>query len=92
MLMTGWMPQIPPKKESCFYEAVEANKQLQFQFEVMRGGLLDIQLRIKAPDGNSMYDKLAFFNRQVLKEQTCLIHGSIILALKISTFCCCIIG
>ena len=57
--------QIEPKEQECFYEQLEKGKSFSMNFEVLRGGLLDIKLTITDPVEQVLFDKLAFFNRQV---------------------------
>lgn len=57
--------QVEPREEQCFYEDLEAGKNFRLEFEVVRGGLLDIKLKINDPNNNVVIDKMAFFNRQV---------------------------
>jgi len=55
--------QVEPREETCFYEELETGKQLKLEFEVIRGGLLDVTFKISDPYNNVMLEKLAFFNR-----------------------------
>lgn len=55
--------QVEPREEECFYEPLDQGKQFKMEFDVVRGGLLDIKLRIQDPSGTVLLDKLAYFNR-----------------------------
>ncbi len=37
---------------------------MNLQFEVIRGGLLDIQVRVLNPKGRAVYEKVAYFSRK----------------------------
>ena len=54
-----------PKTQECFYENLERNVAYSMNFEVVRGGLLDIKLRVTDQNEQVVLDKLAFFNREV---------------------------
>jgi len=56
--------QIEPREEQCFYEDLTRDKQFRLEFEVVRGGLLDIKLRISDPNGGAVVDKIAYFNKE----------------------------
>merc|ERR1719231_330051 len=56
--------QVDPRSSECFYADVEKGLPFSLKFEVVRGGLLDIKIRVSDPNGRSIVDKLAFFNRQ----------------------------
>jgi len=60
--------QIAPKEMQCFFEDLEASKTFFMQFGVVRGGLLDIKLRVKDPNENVITDRLAFFNKKTEQE------------------------
>lgn len=53
--------EVKPHSEECFYEDVQSGKSLEVDFEVVRGGLLDIHLRVYAPGGAVVEDRLAHF-------------------------------
>jgi len=55
--------QVDPRSEQCFYEEFQPNQQFSMEFEVVRGGLLDIRIRVQDPNGNTILEKMAFFNR-----------------------------
>lgn len=63
--------QVEPREEACFYEDLESGKTFRLEFEVVRGGLLDIKVKIFDPQQNTVLDKMAFFNRNddALNEQ-----------------------
>lgn len=56
--------KIEPREEVCFYEELTAGTQFNMEFEVVRGGLLDVRLKISDPSNHVMLEKLSFFNRQ----------------------------
>jgi len=56
--------QIEPREEQCFYEDLTRDKQFRLEFEVVRGGLLDCKLKISDPNGVSVVDKIAYFNKE----------------------------
>lgn len=55
--------QINPGKEECFWEQVEANQPLRMEFEVTRGGMLDVRLKLYDPFENKVVERMAFFNQ-----------------------------
>jgi hypothetical protein len=55
--------QVNAREEMCFFEDMEANMPLNMEFEVIRGGLLDIHLKISDPSDTIIFEKMAFFNR-----------------------------
>jgi hypothetical protein len=55
--------QVEPREESCFYEDVIQGSNYILEFEVIRGGLLDIRVRVIDPSGNILIDKLTYFNK-----------------------------
>ena len=57
--------QVEPRGEVCFYEELQQGDQFSMEFEVVRGGLLDIRLRIIDPATNTALERMAFFNRHV---------------------------
>eukprot|EP00472_Partenskyella_glossopodia_P010928 CAMPEP_0197537030 /NCGR_PEP_ID=MMETSP1318-20131121/55613_1 /TAXON_ID=552666 /ORGANISM="Partenskyella glossopodia, Strain RCC365" /LENGTH=186 /DNA_ID=CAMNT_0043095087 /DNA_START=249 /DNA_END=809 /DNA_ORIENTATION=- len=48
----------------CVYEVVEQGKTFNMDFEVARGGLLDIKVKIFSPSGDTIIDKMVFFNQE----------------------------
>lgn len=56
--------QVEPKQQECFYQDLKAGETHDMDFEVLRGGLLDIKLKVEDPMNSILVDKLAFFNRQ----------------------------
>ena len=42
-----------------------ADKNFRLEFEVVRGGLLDCKLKITDPHGQTVIDKIAYFNKEV---------------------------
>eukprot|EP00466_Bigelowiella_natans_P016168 jgi/Bigna1/88381/estExt_fgenesh1_pg.C_310102 len=54
--------QVEPRTMDCVYEVVEQGKTFEMDFEVARGGLLDIKVKIFSPRGNVILDKMTFFN------------------------------
>jgi len=63
--------QVEPKARECFYEEVVGGQQFSMDFEVVRGGLLDIKLTILDPQNQVAFEKMSFFNRpdDALNEQ-----------------------
>jgi hypothetical protein len=56
--------QVEPRTEECFYEDLKVGNKLTINFEVIRGGLLDIEFKLKDPMGNIAFQRLAFFNHK----------------------------
>lgn len=56
--------QVEPRTEECFYEDLKAGDKFLINFEVIRGGLLDIEYKMKDPHSNIIYQRLAFFNHK----------------------------
>ena len=55
--------QIEPRSEQCLYDDVDVNTLYALEFEVTRGGLLDIRLRVSDPNGLVIIERMAYFNR-----------------------------
>ena len=55
--------QIEARQEECVYEDIQMNTPFQLEFEVTRGGLLDIRLRVSDPNGLIVIERMAYFNR-----------------------------
>ena len=55
--------QVEPRNEQCFYEELTADVPFRMEFEVTRGGLLDIRLRVNDPNGLVVIERMAYFNR-----------------------------
>jgi len=56
--------QVEPKGRECFYEDVSEPSAYSLEFEVIRGGLLDIKLSVTDPTNRVLVEKMAFFNKQ----------------------------
>ena len=71
--------EVAPKSAECFYEELGETGTIDLKFEVIRGGLLDIRLTVKAPNGNNLYENIHFFNHdnddENEKEGLFLIHS-----------------
>jgi len=52
--------QVEPKTEECFQQYIEPGKDWSLVYSVTRGGLLDIDVRIYDPRGNTLYQGLHF--------------------------------
>ncbi|KAF2076749.1 hypothetical protein CYY_001938 [Polysphondylium violaceum] len=52
--------QIEPKSQECFFNFIEREKTTLILYQVTRGGLLDIDVRIFDPRGNTIFSKLHF--------------------------------
>lgn len=57
---------VEPRTEECFYEDLEANSVFSMDFEVIKGGLLDIDFKIKNSVDQIVFQRLAFFNHKYL--------------------------
>lgn len=57
--------QVEPREEQCTYEEMQVGQRLDLDVEVIRGGLLDIKIRVAGPNNQVILERLAFFNRQV---------------------------
>ena len=55
--------QVEPKSTACFYEDLNAGAPFEMNFEVIRGGLLDIKFQLSDPNRNVLQERMAFFNR-----------------------------
>jgi len=55
--------QIEPKSRECFFEDLEKDGRFGMEFEVVRGGLLDIKLVVLDPSNQVIYERMAFFNK-----------------------------
>eukprot|EP00808_Paulinella_micropora_P025292 g2662.t1 len=56
--------KVKPQSKDCFYEDLEALKSFVLEFEVLRGGLLDIRLIISDPNSRNIKNDLVFFNNR----------------------------
>eukprot|EP00026_Physarum_polycephalum_P017753 Phypoly_transcript_19085.p1 GENE.Phypoly_transcript_19085~~Phypoly_transcript_19085.p1 ORF type:complete len:207 (+),score=25.83 Phypoly_transcript_19085:34-654(+) len=52
--------QVEPKTEECFFQFIDQGKDVTILYSVTRGGLLDIDVRIFDPRGNTLYQGLHF--------------------------------
>lgn len=55
--------QVEPKTTMCFYEHLKEDTPFEMDFEVLRGGLLDIKLTMANPAREIVDERVAFFNR-----------------------------
>jgi hypothetical protein len=56
--------EVEAKSRRCIFELVsEKDKEINVNFQVIRGGLLDIKVKVEDPDGVSVIERLAFFNK-----------------------------
>lgn len=55
---------VEPKAEECFYEVLKKGQVFEMDFEVGRGGLLDIEVVVTAPTMEIVHRKLSFFNHE----------------------------
>lgn len=60
--------QVEPKQVTCFKQHIDKDEQFTMDFEVVRGGLLDVKLRLVGPDQMNIIDKIAFFNKKTDEE------------------------
>lgn len=56
--------QVEPKSQECFMQPAQRGDRIEFDFEVTRGGLLDIKVRVMDPHDQPLHDALVFFNRR----------------------------
>eukprot|EP00455_Lapot_gusevi_P006734 TRINITY_DN1288_c0_g1_i1.p1 TRINITY_DN1288_c0_g1~~TRINITY_DN1288_c0_g1_i1.p1 ORF type:complete len:204 (+),score=75.82 TRINITY_DN1288_c0_g1_i1:150-761(+) len=68
--------QIEPRTEECFFEELSAGQTFELDFEVIRGGLLDIEFKLKSPDQQIVFQRLAFFNHKDDKQNEAEGHVS----------------
>eukprot|EP00792_Barthelona_sp_PAP020_P005109 TRINITY_DN2500_c0_g2_i1.p1 TRINITY_DN2500_c0_g2~~TRINITY_DN2500_c0_g2_i1.p1 ORF type:complete len:200 (-),score=45.77 TRINITY_DN2500_c0_g2_i1:112-711(-) len=47
--------RVEPNREQCFYEDVAANTKINGNFQVTKGGLLDIDVRVWSPEDSIIY-------------------------------------
>ncbi len=57
--------QVEPKSSECFFEVLSSGSPFDMNFEVLRGGLLDIKFQLVDPNQNVVQDRMAFFNKPV---------------------------
>jgi protein ERP2 len=55
--------QLEPKEEQCFFETMENGSVFKMEFDVVRGGLLDVKFILKDPSGTVLIERMAFFNK-----------------------------
>eukprot|EP01083_Nonionella_stella_P076726 209236_1 len=53
--------QVEPREEQCFFSRLTRGEEFDLYFEVIRGGLLDIEFNFKAPTGQILEHRVAFF-------------------------------
>ncbi len=58
------MLQVEPRTAECFFEDLKIGDKMTVNFEVIRGGLLDIEFKLSDPMGNLAFQRLAFFNHK----------------------------
>jgi len=61
--------QVEPKTEECFHQFVEQGKDFLVQYSVTRGGLLDIDVRIFDPRGNTLFQGMHFDSKMKGRQQ-----------------------
>ncbi|EAL60582.1 hypothetical protein DDB_G0293540 [Dictyostelium discoideum AX4] len=52
--------QVEPKSQECFYNFIESGKTSLLLYQVIRGGLLDINVKLTDPKGNTIFERLHF--------------------------------
>lgn len=60
--------EVEPKAEECVYQILNKGDLFELEFEVVRGGLLDIEVIVKDPRESVMFRKLSFFNDKSVDE------------------------
>jgi len=55
--------QVEPKEMECFQQTLDPGSTFNMNFEVSRGGLLDIKMRITDGSNTVVLERLAFFNK-----------------------------
>ncbi len=56
--------QIEPRTMDCVYERLSQGETFKMEFEVTRGGLLDIKVKVFTPSGGAIIDKMVYFNQE----------------------------
>jgi len=56
-LTHGLITEVDPHKEECFYKDLEKDSSITFEFQVMSGGALDIDVLLSGPDGKTIYSE-----------------------------------
>lgn len=54
--------EVAPGAEECFYQVLSQGDHFELEYEVVRGGLLDIEVVILDSRRNAMYRKTSFFS------------------------------
>ncbi len=49
--------EVPNRDKFCFYEVFKSAEKYTFEYAVLRGGEVDIDVRVKAPGGAILYDQ-----------------------------------
>jgi len=69
--------QVEPKTEECFQQEIELNTEVELVYSVTRGGLLDIDVRIYDPNGNTVYQGLHFDTKMKGRQQFVTQHSGV---------------
>jgi p24 family protein beta-1 len=56
--------QIEPQTEECIHEELNSGQSFSMEYEVIRGGLLDIHLRIYNPKNRMILEKMVYFSKK----------------------------
>ena len=48
---------IPPRSQECFFEELQFKERMLATYEVVSGGMLDVNVRVTGPDGKVVYEQ-----------------------------------
>jgi len=54
--VSGYIVEIPAKNQECFFENLTKYERMISSFEVLAGGMLDINIKVLGPDGKVVYE------------------------------------
>ncbi|XP_054273527.1 transmembrane emp24 domain-containing protein 2-like [Macrosteles quadrilineatus] len=54
-ICSGWLVNVDPHTDECYYEKIDAGKKANLVFQVTEGGFLDVDITIFGPDKRLIY-------------------------------------
>lgn len=55
-LANAYIVEVSPKSQECFFEELDRGERMIASFEVLAGGMLDINVRVIGPDSKTVYE------------------------------------
>jgi hypothetical protein len=92
-LIQGFVITIAPRSQECFIEDLQFKERMLATYEVVSGGMLDINVRVTGPDGKLIYEQerekegnLQFFALQKGTYQICFSNSMSTMTSKMLSF------